>query len=158
VGSLGIGSLHAFKELELKNFIAYTSINQMGFLLLGFCCGTSLSVFSSLYYFFIYITSLIGFLLMTLFSNKFFSTKTCVTFYDFKFTNEILRNGGESVFLIVMSTFLLSFAGLPPFSGFFGKLTLYLSLFSVKYYFLIFVIFFFNLLNYYYYLKVLTIV
>ena len=35
IGSMLIGALGAFKELKIKNFISYTSINQIGFLLIG---------------------------------------------------------------------------------------------------------------------------
>jgi len=38
IGSIVVGSLGALKQIRIKRFLAYASINQVGFLFLGLSC------------------------------------------------------------------------------------------------------------------------
>lgn len=62
VGSLAWGCLGAFVEKKTKRFLAYASINQMGFLLLGLAAGSFEGYRSTLFYLLIYIIMNVGFL------------------------------------------------------------------------------------------------
>ena len=50
-GSILLGCLGALKQRHLKRFLAYTSINQVGFLLAGLCCISSYDSFLILLYY-----------------------------------------------------------------------------------------------------------
>jgi NADH-quinone oxidoreductase subunit N len=49
------GCLGAYNEEKIKKFLAYTSINQMGFLFLGIICCTNQSIRATIIYLVIYI-------------------------------------------------------------------------------------------------------
>jgi NADH-quinone oxidoreductase subunit N len=54
-GSLVVGVLGAFAETRFKKFIAYSSINQIGFLLLGLTTANIIGYQSSILFLIIYI-------------------------------------------------------------------------------------------------------
>jgi NADH-quinone oxidoreductase subunit N len=55
LGSIVIGCLGALPQRKIKRFLAYTSINQVGFLLLGLSINTVDSFFASILFLFVYI-------------------------------------------------------------------------------------------------------
>jgi len=61
IGSILLGALGAFNQRKLKRFIAFTSINQTGFMLLGLSCGSFDGCLATIIYLFIYIPALILF-------------------------------------------------------------------------------------------------
>lgn len=63
VGSLVWGCLGAFVEKKTKRFLAYASINQIGFLLLGVATGSFEGYRATLFYLLIYAVMNIGFLI-----------------------------------------------------------------------------------------------
>lgn len=65
-GSMLWGCFGAFYEKKLRRFLAYTSINQMGFILLGLAVGTLDGYRASLLYLFLYVGTTLGFLLILL--------------------------------------------------------------------------------------------
>jgi NADH-quinone oxidoreductase subunit N len=66
-GSLLVGALGAFAETRFKRFIAYSSINQIGFLLMGLTTANVAGYQSSILFLIIYITSNIA--LFSIFLN-----------------------------------------------------------------------------------------
>lgn len=63
MGSLVWGCLGAFVEKKTKRFLAYASINQIGFLLLGVATGSFEGYRATLFYLLIYAIMNIGFLI-----------------------------------------------------------------------------------------------
>src|SRR5277367_2067106 len=58
------GAFAALVEMRIKRFMAYSSINQMGFLLIGLVCGTFEGIRASLIFLAIYvITNLVFFII-----------------------------------------------------------------------------------------------
>lgn len=148
-----IGALGAFKELKIKYFISYTSINQAGFILLGLCCNSIAGFIYSIYYLIIYIIILLGFLNFVFNIQQSYSQHSLIYFSDLKF---FYKN--NSIITFFFSFYVLSFAGLPPFSGFFGKLHLYGALIHSKLFFLLLFSLCINLISLYYYVKILKII
>jgi NADH-quinone oxidoreductase subunit N len=54
-GSIVFGALGALKQTKIKRFIGYTSINQMGYLLIGVSSGDILGLQASFLYLFFYL-------------------------------------------------------------------------------------------------------
>jgi NADH-quinone oxidoreductase subunit N len=54
-GSILIGAINALCQIKIKSFIAYTSINQIGFILIGVSCGSYDGFISALIYLLLYI-------------------------------------------------------------------------------------------------------
>jgi NADH-quinone oxidoreductase subunit N len=64
---MATGSFNALKKVRIKRFLAYTSISQVGFILLGVSSGNILGLSASLMYLIIYI--LMNLLFFTIFLN-----------------------------------------------------------------------------------------
>jgi NADH-quinone oxidoreductase subunit N len=150
LGSMVIGAFGASKEFEIKNFIGYTSINQAGFILLGLCCHSDVGLLYSLYYLFIYIILTSGFLGIILNLQQSGTNDTPCYFKDLKHLCKT-----DPILALILSTFLLSFAGLPPFAGFFAKLYIYFAIAKSKMLILLLVVLFINLISLYYYVRII---
>lgn len=116
--SLLFGSLGAFLQKKWKRFFAYSSINHIGFILIGFLSGESFGIFSIFMYLFIYILTMIisfSFLLdLKVYEHP--------TFNQVRYIKEITNLGKINPFLAFLVTLILfSMAGIPPLSGFFAK-------------------------------------
>lgn len=109
-----VGSLAALNQSYIKRLLAYSTIAHMGYVLLALAVGSSTSVSSLLVYMILYIiTSITIFtLLLALIpsSNNFL--------YLIGFTG---LSRTQPVLAATLAISLLSLAGLPPLSGFFGK-------------------------------------
>jgi len=150
IGSIIAGAIGAFKELKIKNFIAYTAVNQVGFTMLGLACQTSEGLYYAIYYLFIYITLTLGFLMLIFNINQTTTQKNARFFKDLR---HICKN---SIYTgIILSMIVLSFAGLPPFAGFFGKLYIYYAIAKSGMLLLLFISIFANIVSLYYYVRVI---
>jgi NADH-quinone oxidoreductase subunit N len=127
LGSLIIGAAGAFLASNLKRFIAYTAINQMGFLLIGVSALSVDGLKATVGYLYIYmLANLIFFcVITTLQSNKFLVGELSLrSLKDLT----LLKRAPLSMGLLSLS--LLSLGGLPPLAGFVGKYNLWASLVS----------------------------
>lgn len=152
IGSMIWGCFMAFYERRLKRFIAYTSINQMGFLLIGLCCCTFEGNVSSLLYLFIYILMNVAFLCIILNTFEIENYRSLTYLSDFKVFGEQNFKNGYSFLLTLV---IFSMAGIPPLAGFFGKYYLLISAFNSQLYFLVFIGLLTSLLSTYYYLSII---
>jgi NADH-quinone oxidoreductase subunit N len=115
------GTLMTIKQLEIKRFLAYSSITHVGFLLIG-------DMTASIIYMLTYICATLLFFSVILAINS--NNKELVYFSDLV----VLKTGGYFLpFIFIIS--LLSMAGLPPLAGFFGKLLIWESLIEDMYLF-----------------------
>ena len=55
IGSMAVGSLGALKQVRIKRFLAYASINQIGFVLMGISSCSLIGLVTSLVYINLYI-------------------------------------------------------------------------------------------------------
>jgi NADH-quinone oxidoreductase subunit N len=116
VGSLLIGTLSAVKEKQINRFLAFSSINQIGYILMGLCCDSLGGQTATLFYLTIYAITT-GALLVTLLSITLPKESRGLTFLtDF-------RSLGAKDFRLslLLATLFLSMAGIPPLPGFFAK-------------------------------------
>jgi NADH-quinone oxidoreductase subunit N len=116
VGSLVVGTLAAVKEKQINRFLAFSSINQIGYILMGLCCDSLGGQTATLLYLTIYAITT-GILLITLLSTTLPKEDRGLTFLtDF-------RSLGAKDFRLslLLATLFLSMAGIPPLPGFFAK-------------------------------------
>src|SRR5690242_14827878 len=114
------GSLYALVETRIRKFLAYSSINQMGFLLIGLIGGVVQTIQASLIFLIIYvITNLVLFLLLL--NTYCLNTKQPMLYLiELHF---LAKN--NPIYSIAIAIFALSMAGIPPLAGFFGKYFLF---------------------------------
>jgi NADH-quinone oxidoreductase subunit N len=123
LGSLLFGSIAAILQQRLKRFFAYSSIHQIGYLLLSLSTGTLEGLSASLTYAILYLLSTLSFLGMLVLLNSTLSIssnknyKTSVVYFS-----DLKQISHKSwVYIIIFSFTLFSLANLPPFAGFFVK-------------------------------------
>ncbi len=112
--TMTLGNVAALTQNNLKRMLAYSSIAHAGYILMGAVVLTGDGIKSILVYLFVYLFMNLGaFLVVTI-------------IYDSDKTFEIDDYNGmfkRSPFVAVaMAIFMLSLIGIPPFSGFMGKL------------------------------------
>ena len=130
-GSIILGCLGALKQRHLKRFIAYTSINQVGFFLAGLCCVGNIDTFYIL--FFYLLVFLITNWALYLFIFSFFSCDKLkiVWFSDLSILSSSNLNKRFYFFPYMFGLIIFSFGGLPPLAGFWSKYYLLCLLFYV---------------------------
>jgi NADH-quinone oxidoreductase subunit N len=152
IGSLIVGLFGALVQKNIKRFLAYSSINQLGFFTLGLVTKTQEGFSFTLVGFLIYNITLI-FILFILNYLKTYKNKEINFLTDLK--NLYIKNPIIAFLLLVI---ICSFAGIPPFIGFLSKFAILLSLLNSNYYFVVFFVLFLSLLSSYYYLKIIKLI
>jgi len=128
--------------------LAYSAIANLGFILLGFSTTSFIGFLAVNYYFFIYIMASIQIFFILIVIRRqitYLKVKNIVEFVALSHSNFVLS------FIFVMS--LLSFAGIPPMAGFFGKVLVFFSLISQGYYLLALLAVLFSVLTSVYYIR-----
>ena len=142
-----IGLLGAIKTNRLNKFLAYSSINHLGFILLGLTIN---DLFSVVFYLFIYVLISLNifviFCSLTKASNK-SEISVIEQLLYIKKTNLIL--------VISLSIALLSLAGVPPLAGVFGKFFIFFNSLSLNFIFLTLIGLIVSLVSCFYYLRII---
>jgi NADH-quinone oxidoreductase subunit N len=129
IGSLVVGNLAAIAQTNLKRMLAYSTIAQMGFVLLGFVAGvingqTTLAAnaySSAMFYMVSYVlTTLASFGVIMLLARQGFESE--------EITDLAGLNQRSPLYAGVMAICLFSMAGIPPMVGFYAKLSVLQSL------------------------------
>ncbi|CAN5659417.1 NADH-quinone oxidoreductase subunit N [soil metagenome] len=113
VATMIIGNLFAIRQQNIKRFLAFSSITQAGYILIGITSGTIQGTASVVYFILVYLFSnLAAFTVVAIISEK--TGKENISDYNGLYqTNPRLS--------LVMMLALFSLAGIPPTAGFFGK-------------------------------------
>ena len=123
IGSLLIGNLAAIAQSNLKRMLAYSTIAQMGFVLLGLLSGvvngstvTAANAYSSaMFYIVTYVlTTLATFGIILLLAREGFESE--------EISDLAGLNQRSPLYAGVMAVCLFSLAGIPPLVGFYAKL------------------------------------
>jgi len=131
VGSLLVGNLAAIAQTNLKRMLAYSTIAQMGFVLLGLSVGVvngnTLSAgnaySSAMFYMVTYVLTTLGtFGLILYLSSQGFESEEIVDLAGLAQRSPWLAG--------VMTVFMFSLAGVPPLVGFYAKLSILQALVS----------------------------
>ncbi len=124
VGSLLVGNLAAIAQSNLKRMLAFSTISQMGFVLLGlmsgFVNGNTLSAgnaySSAMFYVVTYVlTTLASFGIILLLAREGFESEEITDFAGL--------NQRSPLYAAVMAVCMFSLAGIPPMVGFYAKLS-----------------------------------
>ncbi len=141
-----VGNLFALRQKNMKRFLAFSSIAQAGFILLGMIAGSQLGMTSVIYFVLVYIFSNLGA----------FGVVSAIE----AATGKINMNDYDGLYItnpklsLLMMLAMFSLAGIPPVAGFFGKFFLFTSAASAGYYWLVFIAVLNATISLYYYLMV----
>lgn len=119
--SILVAALAAFKQTDIKRMLSYSSISQVGYIILAVGCGTPLAYLGAVLHFFNHaIFKSLLFVNSASLQKKFGSS-------DLSLVNGLGRN--LPVTNITSLVGLLSTAGIPPLSGFWSKVIIIIALF-----------------------------
>jgi NADH-quinone oxidoreductase subunit N len=161
VGSMAIGNLAAIAQSNLKRMLAYSTIAQVGFMLLGMASGVvhgntvsaGNSYASSMFYIVTYVLTTLGtFGAIMFLSRQGFEAEEIDDFKGLARRSPWVAG--------VMSIFMFSLAGIPPTVGFYAKLSVLQALVSTNvagYVWLAVVAVLFSLIGAFYYLRLVKV-
>lgn len=148
--SMAVGNIIAIVQDNIKRMLAYSSIANMGYMLLGIIAGTPRGYGSAMFYMIIYVVMSLGaFGIITLLSRKGFELEKVD---DFKGLNA--RNPWLALMMLLI---MFSMAGIPPSAGFFAKVGVLEALVRADIVWLPAVALVFAIIGAYYYLRVVKV-
>lgn len=145
--SMVLGNVVALAQTSMKRMLAYSSIGQAGFVMIGLVCGTEEGFASMVLYMAAYLFMNLGaFACIILFSLRTGSDR--IADYAGLYQKDPLITLG-------LSLCLLSLGGIPPMLGFFGKIYLFFAGWANHQYLLVIVGLVTSVISIYYYISVI---
>ena len=147
--TITIGNLFAIRQRNLKRFLAFSSISQAGYIMLGIIAVNVMGMSSMIYYVLVYIFSnLAAFGVIAAIERQ----TGKVTMDDY---NGLFKTNPWLAFTMMLAMF--SLGGIPPFAGFFSKFFIFVGAChqgSVAIYVLVLIALVNTIISLYYYLLV----
>nr|QST19544.1 NADH-plastoquinone oxidoreductase subunit 2 [Vaccinium japonicum] len=145
--SMILGNLIAITQTSMKRMLAYSSIGQIGYVIIGIIVGDLNDGYASM------ITYMLFYISMNL------GTFACIVLFGLRTGTDNIRDYAglykkDPFLALSLALCLLSLGGLPPLAGFFGKLYLFWCGWRAGLYFLVLVGLLTSVLSIYYYLKI----
>ncbi|MGI8609965.1 MAG: NADH-quinone oxidoreductase subunit N [Candidatus Dormibacteria bacterium] len=149
--SMLVGAVGALRQQDLKRMLAYSSVAQAGYLLLGAVAGNREGMVGGLYYLAAYATMTFGaFAVITLLARS---------------DTDGAEIGGlkglgyqQPAIGLMLALFMLALAGIPPTAGFMGKLFVFVAVIKAGYAGLALVAVVASAISLYYYLRVVLLI
>ena len=148
--SLAIGNLAAIMQTNIKRMLAYSTISHMGFLLLGILSGTFAGYAVSMFYAIVYVLMSLGTFGLVVYLSQ--NGLEAENLDDFKGLN-----ARHPWLAALMGMLMFSMAGIPPFVGFYAKLSVLQALVGAGWLWLALIAVLFSLIGAFYYLRVVKI-
>ena len=148
--SIAVGNVVAVAQTNLKRMLAYSTISNVGFILLGFVAGTPFGYRAALFYTISYVLMALGsFAMIVALSRRGFEADRIEDFRGLAQQNPW--------FAWMMLFLMVSTAGVPPFVGFFAKLYVIQAVVDVGFNWLAIVAVLFSVVGAFYYLRVVKV-
>ncbi|MBD2616081.1 MAG: NAD(P)H-quinone oxidoreductase subunit N [Nostoc sp. ZfuVER08] len=144
--SMILGNVVALAQTSMKRMLAYSSIAQAGFVMIGLIASTQAGYASMIFYLLVYLfMNLCGF--------------TCIILFSLRTgTDQIAEYSGlyqkDPLLTLGLSISLLSLGGIPPLAGFFGKIYLFWAGWQAGLYGLVLLGLVTSVVSIYYYIRV----
>lgn len=147
--SMLVGNLLALSQKNFKRFLAYSSIAQAGYILVGVAASSSLGATGVMYYLMAYLATNLAAFGIAFLSARASGTDDIVGLAGLSRRSPIL---GMALLLS-----LLSLGGIPPFAGFIGKLMVFSAAIQSGLIWLVVIAVLNSVISLYYYLKILKV-
>nr|AXR87635.1 NADH-plastoquinone oxidoreductase subunit 2 [Paederia scandens]AXR87636.1 NADH-plastoquinone oxidoreductase subunit 2 [Paederia scandens]AXR87719.1 NADH-plastoquinone oxidoreductase subunit 2 [Paederia scandens]AXR87720.1 NADH-plastoquinone oxidoreductase subunit 2 [Paederia scandens]AXR87802.1 NADH-plastoquinone oxidoreductase subunit 2 [Paederia scandens] len=146
--SMILGNLIAITQTSMKRMLAYSSIGQIGYVIIGIIVGDSNDGYASM------ITYMLFYISMNL------GTFARIVLFGLRTGTDNIRDYAglytkDPLLALSSALCLLSLGGLPPLAGFFGKLYLFWCGWQAGLYFLVSIGLLTSVVSIYYYLKII---
>ncbi len=148
--TITVGNLFALRQNNMKRFLAFSSISQAGYIMLGIVGNNVMGMAALMFYILVYIFSnLAAFGVIQAIENK--TGKLDMSDY-----RNLYKSNPHLAFVMMLAMF--SLAGIPPFAGFFSKFFIFTGCLSgttsVALYVLVLIALINTIISLYYYLMV----
>jgi len=151
LASIFLGAVAAWGQTNIKRLLAYSSINNVGFALVGLAAGTAQGATSVLFYMAVYIIMNLGAFLCVLWMRD----------KEGRPVESIASLSGlaqtRPAFAFALAIFMFSLAGIPPLFGFWPKLLVFQAAVNAGYSALAVAAILGTVVGAYYYLKIVKI-
>ncbi len=146
--TLLVGNVVAIVQTNLKRMLAYSTIANVGFILLGFVAGTPDGYAAALFYTLIYVLTALGaFGVILLSSRKGFEADRLEDYRGLHQRDPLLA--------LVMMMLMFSLAGVPIFAGFWAKVRIFQALWETSHLWLVVIAAAMSVVGAYYYLRII---
>jgi NAD(P)H-quinone oxidoreductase subunit 2 len=144
--SMVLGNVVALAQTSMKRMLAYSSIGQAGFVMIGLVAGTDAGYSSMVFYLLVYLFMNLG-------------AFACIILFSLRTgTDQISDYAGlyqkDPLLTLALSVCLLSLGGIPPLVGFFGKIYIFWAGWQAGLYSLVLVGLLTSVISIYYYIRV----
>ena len=152
IASMILGSVAGLAQNKIKRLLAYSSIAHVGYLLVGFSCGTIQGVQSLLIGIFIYVLMTVNAFAIILALRQNRSVSKAVP--SLKYISDLSALAKTNPILaITLSITMFSYAGIPPLAGFCSKFYLFFAALSCGAYLLALVGIITSVISCFYYIR-----
>nr|YP_010974391.1 NADH-plastoquinone oxidoreductase subunit 2 [Salvia apiana]YP_010974406.1 NADH-plastoquinone oxidoreductase subunit 2 [Salvia apiana]WNR56841.1 NADH-plastoquinone oxidoreductase subunit 2 [Salvia apiana]WNR56856.1 NADH-plastoquinone oxidoreductase subunit 2 [Salvia apiana] len=146
--SMIVGNIIAITQTSMKRMLAYSSIGQIGYVIIGIIVGDSNNGYASM------ITYMLFYISMNL------GAFACIVLFGLRTGTDNIRDYAglytkDPFLALSLALCLLSLGGLPPLAGFFGKLYLFWCGWRAGLYSLVLIGLLTSVVSIYYYLKII---
>jgi NADH-quinone oxidoreductase subunit N len=148
--SMVVGNLVAISQKNIKRLLAYSSIAQAGYILVGVTSGTELGISGAVYYLMAYLVTNLALFAMVGWISKLTGSDDLTAYAG------LHKRAPGLAFLMLIG--LLSLGGIPPFGGFFAKLLVFGAAIESGWVWLAIVGVINSVIGLYYYLRVLKVI
>tara|TARA_B100000963_G_scaffold219033_1_gene190998 strand:- start:1825 stop:3243 length:1419 start_codon:yes stop_codon:yes gene_type:complete len=150
VCSMALGAISALRQENLKRLFAFSTIANIGYVMIGIVCASEDGIAASLLYLVIYSIGALGIFAFIMLLRR----------DDTQLTNLASISGmskNNPVISLSVVVLLLSMAGIPPFGGFFAKFYIFISAVESGFLYLAIIGVVFSVISAFYYLKIIKI-
>jgi proton-translocating NADH-quinone oxidoreductase chain N len=167
IASMILGSLAALSQNKVKRLLAFSSIGHVGYLLIGFCCGTIEGIQALLLYLLVYIVmtmNVFAIILCPLRRESFSSNistsvgRASTRVERIKYTTDLAMLAKTNPILAgTLTVTMFSIAGIPPLAGFYSKAFLMFAAISSAQYLLAIIGVLTSVVSCFYYIRIVKI-
>ncbi|MFP4385796.1 MAG: NADH-quinone oxidoreductase subunit NuoN [Alphaproteobacteria bacterium] len=148
--SLFFGSFGGIAQKSIKRLMAYSSINHIGYMLIGLVVGTQASISAVVLYLLIYLVMTAGVFAVILCLRK-----DGIAIYNIRGLAGLSHS--RPLLAYTMAVFMFAMSGVPPLAGFFGKMFIFNAAIAEGYYFLAVFGVLASVVSAYYYLRIVKV-
>ena len=148
VASMAIGNVVAIAQTNIKRMLAYSTISHVGFIMMGVLSADKAGYSASMFYTIVYTMMALGAFGMIMYMSR-------MGFESDKLDDFRGLNQRSPWFTFVMLIFMFSMAGVPPFVGFWAKLSVLKAVVAADMVWLAVVAVFFSIIGAFYYIRII---
>jgi len=149
--SMTIGAITGLYQQKLKRLLAYSTILNMGYVLIGLVSFSIDGLQSLFFYLFVYLFTNIGMFTLILAIKELRNNQL----HSLVYITDLQKLRNQPLLAFSFIIIVASFAGFPPLAGFFAKLYIFFSAIALQYYLLLMVAVIMSVISCFYYLRLI---